>query len=113
MSRFFTPSASVNQFLPISLFGWKSTEKFISNSNSGDYVKDLSYATNPSSKNTEEHSSLQPKDTAIWLLASTISDSYDSHDYLPNDCQINHEGLWKLALLANSTVTFGTEMDLR
>lgn len=113
VSRFFTPSASVNQFFPISLFSWKRAENFISNSNSRSNVQELCCATNPSSKNTEEHSSLQPNDTAIWLFASTLSDSPDSNDYLPMDCQINHAEMWKLALLANRTVTFGAELDLR
>lgn len=113
MSKFFTPSASVNQFFPISLFSWKRTENYTSNFNSRDYVKELLCATNTSSKNTEEHLSLGLKDTAIWLFASTISDSHDSHDYLPMDFQINHAELWKLMLLANSTATFGAELDLR
>ena len=113
MSRFFTPSASVNQFLPISLFRWKETESFTSNFNSRDYVKELSCATNTSSMIPDEHSSLQLKDTAIWLFASTTSDSNDPHNYLPTGCQKNHAELWKLMLLANSTVTFGAELDLR
>ncbi|XP_022968243.1 uncharacterized protein LOC111467538 isoform X1 [Cucurbita maxima] len=113
MSRFFTPSASVNQFFPISLFRWKETESFTSNFNSRDYVKELSCATNTSSMIPDEHSSLQLKDTAIWLFASTTSDSNDPHNYLPTGCQKNHAELWKLMLLANSTVTFGAELDLR
>ncbi|XP_038892378.1 uncharacterized protein LOC120081503 [Benincasa hispida] len=111
MSRFNMPSASVNQFFPISLFSWKRKENFTSNCNSSDYVKELLCATSTSSKNTE--ASLQLRDTAIWLFASTISDSLVSHEYLPMDSQINHAEFWKLMLLANSMVTFGAELDLR
>ncbi|KAG7032081.1 hypothetical protein SDJN02_06124 [Cucurbita argyrosperma subsp. argyrosperma] len=83
-------------------------ENFTSNCNARDYVKELLCAMSTSSKNIEEHSLLQLKDSAIWLFASTISDSRDSHDYLLMDCQINHAELWKLMLLADSTVTFET-----
>lgn len=81
--------------------------------NSSDYVKELLCATSISSRNTEEHSSFQPKDTAIWLFASTMSDYHVSDEYLSMDGQINHAEFWKLMLLANSTVTFGAELDLR
>ncbi|KAG6601293.1 hypothetical protein SDJN03_06526, partial [Cucurbita argyrosperma subsp. sororia] len=84
---------------------WKRKENFTSNCNARDYVKELLCAMSTSSKNIEEHSLLQLKDSAIWLFASTISDSRDSHDYLLMDCQINHAELWKLMLLADKTAT--------
>lgn len=113
MSRFYMPNASVNQFLPISLLSWKRKENFTTNCNSSDYVKELLCAASTNSRNTEEHFSLQLRDAAIWLFASTISDSHVSHEYLPMDGQINHAEFWKIMLLANSTVTFGGELDLR
>ncbi|XP_008446596.2 uncharacterized protein LOC103489281 isoform X1 [Cucumis melo] len=113
MSRFYMPSASVNQFFPISLFSWKRKENLARNCNSSDYVKELLCATSMSSRNTEEHLSFQPRDAAIWLFASTMSDYHVSDEYLSMDGQINHAEFWKLMLLANNTVTFGAELDLR
>ncbi|EEF50725.1 conserved hypothetical protein [Ricinus communis] len=112
VSKFSSPSNSVHQFSPISLFHWQREVHGLSYSNVEAHVNRLMDATKMFSGHSINHS-LPHEDIAIWFLVSTAPDSDALHDYGSSHSQINPVGYWRLALLMKNSLILGSALDPR
>ncbi|XP_057461222.1 uncharacterized protein LOC130751632 [Actinidia eriantha] len=109
VARFSSPSTSVLQFLPISLFIRQSN-------GSEDHINDIMAATKTSFlERGENHVSIPilGEDVAIWLFISTFYNSDIQHDFQSTDSKVNPVGFWRLALLVKNRVILGSTLDAR
>ncbi|GFZ10933.1 DNA binding protein [Actinidia rufa] len=109
VARFSSPSTSVLQFLPISLFIRQSK-------GSEDHINDIMAATKTSFlERGENHVSIpmEGEDVAIWLFISTFYNSDILLDFQSTDSKVNPVGFWRLALLVKNRVILGSALDAR
>ncbi|PQQ04543.1 uncharacterized protein Pyn_31565 [Prunus yedoensis var. nudiflora] len=107
VSRFSAASASICQFVPVSLFTWQIKCPVPSYSDIEEHINELVAAT------SNDQFSLEGEDIAVWLLVSSSSDSDAQQDYVSDDCDLNPAGRWRLALMVKNMVIFGSALDPR
>ncbi|KAJ4842100.1 hypothetical protein Tsubulata_007950 [Turnera subulata] len=116
LTRFSAPSNLVYQFLPISLFKWQNKGHGLNHSNVKEHINRNMDATNLwFSENGENHSlpSLEGEDIAMWLFVSTMDDSHVQHGYMSANCQLASVVVWRLALMVENMLIFGSTLDPR
>ncbi|PSR88377.1 Histone-lysine N-methyltransferase [Actinidia chinensis var. chinensis] len=109
VARFSSPSTSVLQFLPISLFIRQSK-------GSEDHINVIMAATKTSFlEQGENHVSIpmEGEDVAIWLFISTFYNSNILLDFQSTNSKLNPVGFWRLALLVKNRVILGSALDAR
>ncbi|KAF1862814.1 hypothetical protein Lal_00040082 [Lupinus albus] len=117
VSNFSASKNPINEFYPISLFHWQTKGPGFCYPSIEDQANKLLEATNLWYSEQRETCPFFPadKDVAMWLLASTASefDSSHSHVSTSNHCNTHRARSWRLALLVNNSIYFGSPLDPR
>ncbi|CAL0330840.1 unnamed protein product [Lupinus luteus] len=117
VSNFSASKNPINEFYPISLFHWKTKGPDFCYLSIEEQANKLLEATNLWYSEQRETCSFSPpdKDVAMWLLASTASefDSSHSHVSTSSHCNTHKARSWRLALLVNNSISFGSPLDPR
>ncbi|XP_019422414.1 PREDICTED: uncharacterized protein LOC109332026 [Lupinus angustifolius] len=117
VSNFSASKNPIIEFYPISLFHWQTKGPDFCYLSIEDQANKLLEATNLWHSQQRETCSFSPpdKDVAMWLLASTASefDSSHSHVSTSSHCNTHRARSWRLALLVNNSISFGSPLDPR
>ncbi|KAJ4961074.1 hypothetical protein NE237_020984 [Protea cynaroides] len=116
LSRFSAPGSSIFQFLPVGFFNWQQSGFCATSVDMEEQVREIMAATEIWFSGAGEDPVSLPlnrEDIAIWLLVLTDSNPKVQHDDRSNGCQTSPVGGWRLALLMNNIVIFGSPLDPR
>ncbi|XP_042501925.1 uncharacterized protein LOC122079475 isoform X2 [Macadamia integrifolia] len=116
LSRFSSPNSSIFQFIPVGLFNWPQRGFNTANTDMEEQVREIMAAMEVwFSGAGEDHISLllNGEDIAIWLIVLTDSNPEVQQDDRSKGSQTTPGGCWRLVLLVNNIVIFGSPLDPR
>ncbi|XP_058747665.1 uncharacterized protein LOC131620558 isoform X2 [Vicia villosa] len=116
VSSFSASKYPINEFFPISLFHLQTKGLGLSYASREEKAEKLLEASNLwHSEQRETHVYLPTKDVAMWFLVSTPSDFDCCQDHVSTSIHqdVNTARSWRLALLMENSIVFGSPLDPR